>query len=93
MSTQPTQPEALRLAEQYDHGDPAAHGNAWKVAVCNELRRLHALTQGTPATGGEPLTDEEIADFVGGEYHHMTESELRWFRLGEAAHGITRGQT
>lgn len=40
MST--TQTEALRLAEQYDHGDPAAHGNAWKVAVCNELRRLHA---------------------------------------------------
>ena len=36
------QPEALRLAEQYDHGDPAAHGNAWKAAVCTELRRQHA---------------------------------------------------
>ena len=35
-------PEALRLAEQYDHGDPAAHGNAWKAAVCTELRRQHA---------------------------------------------------
>ena len=34
-------PEALRLAEQYDHGDPAAHGNAWKAAVCTELRRQH----------------------------------------------------
>lgn len=56
MSTQPTQLEALRLAEQYDHGDPAAHGNAWKVAVCNELRRLHALT----TTQGTQPTDDEI---------------------------------
>lgn len=36
------QPEALRLAEQYDYGDPAAHSNTWKAAVCTELRRLHA---------------------------------------------------
>ena len=43
--TDNTQPEALRLAEQYDHGDPAAHGNAWKAAVCVELRRLHAYCQ------------------------------------------------
>ena len=35
-------PEALRLVEQYDHGDPVAHSNTWKTAVCNELRRLHA---------------------------------------------------
>ena len=39
MTTQ--QPESLRLAEQYDYGDPAAHSNTWKVAVCTELRRLH----------------------------------------------------
>ena len=39
MTTQ--QPEALRLAEQYDYGDPAAHSNTWKVAVCTELRRQH----------------------------------------------------
>lgn len=38
----------------------------------------------------EPLTDEEIADFVGEQYHNMTYSELKWFRLGEAAHGITQ---
>lgn len=36
------QPEALRLAEQYDYGDPAAHSNMWKAAVCTELRRQHA---------------------------------------------------
>lgn len=46
----------------------------------------------SPQPVRESLTDEEIADFVGDEYHHMTESELRWFRLGEAAHGITGGQ-
>ena len=31
------------------------------------------------------LTEEEIADYLGDEYHDMTESELRFFRLGEAA--------
>ena len=31
------------------------------------------------------LTDEQIADYLGDEYHAMTESELRFFRLGEAA--------
>lgn len=36
------QPEALRLADMYDYGDPLAHGNAWKSSVCTELRRLHA---------------------------------------------------
>lgn len=36
------QNNALRLAEQYDYGDPAAHSNTWKVAVCTELRRQHA---------------------------------------------------
>jgi len=36
----------------------------------------------------KPLTDEEIADFLGYRYHEMTESELEFFRLGEAAHGI-----
>lgn len=36
----------------------------------------------------EPLTDEQIADFLGDEYHSMTTEQLRFFRLGEAAHGI-----
>jgi hypothetical protein len=31
------------------------------------------------------LTDEQIADYLGDEYHAMTTSELRFFRLGEAA--------
>lgn len=45
-------PEALRLAEQYDHGDPAAHGNAWKAAVCTELRRLAELEAQIEALSG-----------------------------------------
>ena len=40
--TDTKRPEALRLVEQYDYGDPVAHSNTWKTAVCNELRRLHA---------------------------------------------------
>ena len=40
--TDNTQPEALRLAEQYDYGDPVAYSNIWRAAVCTELRRLHA---------------------------------------------------
>jgi hypothetical protein len=29
--------------------------------------------------------DEEIADYLGDEYHTMTDSDLRFFRLGVAA--------
>ena len=43
--TSTEQPEALRLAAMYDYGDPLAYGNQWKVAVCTELRRLHARVQ------------------------------------------------
>jgi hypothetical protein len=31
------------------------------------------------------LTDEQIADYLGDEYHDMSESDLRFFRLGEAS--------
>ena len=40
--TDKTQPEALRLVEQYNYDDPATYRNAWKAAVCTELRRQHA---------------------------------------------------
>ena len=39
------QPEALRLVEMYNFGDPAAHSNAWKSAVCTELCYLHIQVQ------------------------------------------------
>lgn len=55
MSTQPT-PEALRLADELEsefaQGRISNHAGRKAAA---ELRRLHALTQGTPATGGEPV--------------------------------------
>ena len=44
-STEQPQPEALRLVEMYDFGDPATQGNAWKSAVCAELCRLHVRVQ------------------------------------------------
>jgi len=31
------------------------------------------------------LTDEQIADYLSDEYQVMTESDLRFFRLGESA--------
>ena len=43
--TNTEQPEALRLVEMYDFGNPAVLGNAWKSAVCVELCRLHARVQ------------------------------------------------
>lgn len=36
----------------------------------------------------KPLTDEQMADFLGCRYHTMSQSDLEFFRLGEAAHGI-----
>lgn len=33
--------------------------------IAAELRRLHALTQGTPATGGEPVASQIAAPFPG----------------------------
>jgi hypothetical protein len=52
---------------------------------------LQALPVGTKLYTTPPqriwvdLTDEQIADYLGDEYHDMSESELRVFRLGEAA--------
>ena len=42
----------------------------------------------TPPAAQRPwvgLTDEQTADYLGDEYHAMTESDLRFFRLGESA--------
>ena len=43
--TNTEQPEALRLVEMYDFGNPAVLGNGWKSAVCVELCRLHIRVQ------------------------------------------------
>ena len=66
-----------------------AHKEA--VFVCEEYAKNYCDLRNTkidstpPAPQRQPLTDEEIADYLGDEYHDMSESELRFFRLGEAA--------
>jgi len=52
--------------------------------LANELR-CHLAIAPAPQRTWVGLTDEQIADYLGDEYHAMTESELRFFRLGEAA--------
>lgn len=83
-------PEALRLAEMYDFGNPAAHGNAWKSAVCTELRRLHARVQELEASQAQraPLSDAEICDALG--IDGSDEWTYTVARAVEAAHGITQ---
>lgn len=38
----------------------------------------------------QPLTPREISEFVG--THEFGPEQLRWFRFGEAAHGVTGEQ-
>ena len=59
-----------------------------QIAAEMEYKRLYA----TPPQR-KPLTDEQLADFLGDEYHTMTAEELRYFRLAEAAHGIKEKKT
>jgi hypothetical protein len=49
------------------------------------FRNVVALYTAPPQRPWVGLTDEQIADYLGDEYHDMTESELRFFRLGEVA--------
>ena len=37
-----TQPEALRLADEFDNGEWIAHTNQWREEAAAKLRRLHA---------------------------------------------------
>jgi len=55
------------------HGD--AYGVDWKYPDAAQPQR----------TWVDLTDDEEIADYLGDEYHTMTESDLRFFRLGVAA--------
>jgi hypothetical protein len=58
-------------------------------SICAECE---AKCKDTPpaAQPAVPLTPKEIAEFVG--THEFGPEQLKWFRLGEAAHGITKGQ-
>lgn len=49
---------------------------------------IHTIPLYTSPPASKPLTDEQLADFLGDEYHAMTAEEERYFRLAEVAHGI-----
>jgi hypothetical protein len=84
----------------YTSPQPAAQQEPVAWANSNDLQNfdmkvrtnggpLHTVPLYTsPPAQRKPLTDEEMADFLGDRYHSMTENELEFFRLGEAAHGI-----
>ena len=88
-----------RLISQYlkDTGEGLNYDDSSIIELCEQLERLDSRKQrptpdrrGTSQSAPVPLTDEQIADFVGEEYHNMTSAELRWFRLGETAGSLAR---
>jgi hypothetical protein len=56
--------------------------NSYQQSPFAKVIPLYTAPSQRPWVG---LTDEQTADYLGDEYHDMTESELRFFRLGEAA--------
>ena len=75
---QPEQEPWREFASDYERGVIDGRQKQMQSSVD---KAVNAMTQ-RPWVG---LTDEEIADYLGDEYYAMTESELRFFRLGEAA--------
>ena len=87
--------EALALPEHEPVAWQFFEGGKWHNGMEVNDHRKHTIAAGTPVRDlyttppqRKPLTDEEMADFLGDRYHIMTEDELEFFRLGEAAHGI-----
>jgi len=75
---QPAQEPWRESASDYERG----------VIDGREMQAKSSVDKAVNAMALRPwvgLTDEQIADYLGDEYHAMTESELRFFRLGEAA--------
>ena len=70
-----------------DEGYDSAFRDHSTVVVCtgNPWTGWIPLYTAPPQRTRVVLTDEQIADYLGDEYHDMTKSELRFFRLGEAA--------
>jgi hypothetical protein len=56
--------------------------------VCAKSAPSCATPKAAPSTS-QPLTPHEIGAFVG--THEFGPEQLKWFRLGEAAHGIKGG--
>ena len=96
MQTQPTQPKALRLADwlqaavqiypQRSEDDPGGYASEVDQVMdeaAAELRRLHALTQGTQPTDDElkELIAKEMIEYSEGAYsdHGSARSQLEYF--------------
>jgi len=75
---QPAQEPWREFASDYERGVIDGRQKQMQSSVD---KAVNAMTQRTWVG----LTDEQIADYLGDEYHAMTESELRFFRLGETA--------
>jgi hypothetical protein len=70
------------------HGNPIGDCDICdEIDAAFEAGRQSALAE-QPAPA-QPLTVKEIAEFVG--THEYGPEQLKWFRFGEAAHGITKG--
>ena len=85
----PAQPaqEPVAWMRPSEEGYDSAFRDHSTVVVCtgNPWTGWIPLYTAPPQRPWVGLTDEEIADYLGDEYHAMTESELRFFRLGVAA--------
>jgi hypothetical protein len=68
--------------------DQAKQSYEYNKARGNTVRIVYTTPPAQPAP--VPLTPKQIAHFVG--VPALRSNELRWFRFGEAAHGITKGQ-
>lgn len=92
--TDNTQPLALMLSEQYDYGDPAAHSNTWKAAVCTELRRQHARIAELEAQLASIGAGGVSGPLIGRAFDaaDMATAKAEGFREGAAEMAKLRGQ-
>lgn len=81
-----TIPEVIRAQEVVYHVCLEKWGAENGVTIDALLVLDHLKTAPSPS---QPLTPHEIGAFVG--THEFGPEQLKWFRLGEAAHGIKGG--
>jgi hypothetical protein len=69
-----------------EQGEPVAWMQSDEVHISLRKDHYHTIPLYTTPQQRKPLTVREIAEFVG--THEYGAEQLKWFRLGEAAHGI-----
>ena len=87
MAEQPAQHEPVAWVCEGSEPDEK-HGIDYWPGDVDDLPIGTQLYTSPPQRTWVGLTDEKMADYLGDRYHSMTENELEFFRLGEAAHGI-----